>query len=146
MRAEEVMTSDPACCSPDDTIQQAAEMMERHGCGCLPVVEDPAERRRVVGVVTDRDIAVRGVREGKGSDTPVHDVMSDQPSCCSPDAGIDEVEQTMSERQVRRVPVVDERGCCVGMVAQADLARGRQAGDVARTLGDVSQPTHAPRT
>jgi CBS domain-containing protein len=69
MRADEVMTPDPACCSPDDTLQEAAELMEQHGCGCVPVVDDPAERRRVVGVVTDRDITVRGVREGKGCAT-----------------------------------------------------------------------------
>jgi CBS domain-containing protein len=75
----------------------------------------------------------------------VRDVMSEQPSCCSPETELDEVEQTMSARQVRRVPVVDRHGCCVGMVAQADLARRRDADDVGHVVGDVSQPTGGPR-
>ena len=145
MRADDVMTPNPACCSPDDTVQQAADLMERHDCGCLPVVEEPTERRGVVGVVTDRDIALRAVREGKGADTPVREVMTEQPSCCSPDSELDDVEQMMSEHQVRRVPVVDKRGCCVGMVAQADVADSREARDVGQVVREVSEPTDAPR-
>lgn len=75
--------------------------------------------------------------------------MSSEPSCCTPEADLQEVERIMAERQVRRVPVVDSAGCCVGMVAQADLARGRRAvGDreVARVVAQVSDPTSGART
>ena len=146
MKAEEIMTRDPACCTPDDTAQEAARLMVENDCGCLPVVED-TETERVVGVVTDRDLAARGLAEGKGADTPVRELMSGNPSCCTPDADVEEVERIMAERQVRRVPVVDVQGCCVGMVAQADLARaGRGVSDreVGRVVENVSQPTDRP--
>jgi CBS domain-containing protein len=89
-----------------------------------------------VGVVTDRDLATRGLARGLGPDTPVRDLMSENPSCCQPDDDVAEVERIMTERQVRRVPVVDADGRCVGMVAQADLAREDGAVDD-RELGRV---------
>ncbi len=148
MQAREIMTADPACCTPQDTAREAARMMIEHDCGCLPVVDDMGTRH-LVGVVTDRDLAARGIAEGKGPDTPVQELMSSSPSCCTPEADIGEVEQIMAERQVRRVPVIDERGCCVGMIAQADLARsGRDAedGQVRRTVERISEPSRESRS
>jgi CBS domain-containing protein len=113
------MTANPACCTPADSVQRASELMAQHDCGAIPVVTDG---RRLVGVVTDRDIAIRAVSRGSGPETPVADVMSAGPRCCGPEADITEVERIMADSQVRRVPVVDDQECCIGMIAQADLA------------------------
>ena len=147
MKAEEIMTRNPACCTPESTAQEAAQLMVENDCGCLPVVED-METERLVGVVTDRDLAARCLAEGKGADTQVRELMSDNPSCCTPDSDVEEVQRIMADRQVRRVPVVDQRGCCVGMVAQADLARAERGvsdRDVGRVVENVSEPTDRPR-
>lgn len=144
MKAEEIMTPNPTCCTPEDTAQKAASLMAENDCGCLPVVED-RQTNRLVGVVTDRDLACRCLGEGKGPATPVREVMSAEPSCCRPDSDVGEVERIMAERQVRRVPVIDDQGCCVGMLAQADLARERTWG-VDRVVERVSEPTERARS
>lgn len=138
MRAADVMTPDPVCCTPETTVQEAA-LMADNDCGCLPVVD---EDHRVVGVITDRDIACRCVATGKDATTAVAEVMTSQTQCCGPDDDVEQVAQVMRETQVRRVPVVDGNGCCLGMVAQADLARGdgQRAADV---VTQVSQPSDA---
>src|SRR3954449_4709559 len=100
MKARELMTADPACCTPDDTVQSAARSMMDRDCGCLPVVDDLGTRH-VVGVVTDRDLATRALARGRGPDTLVRDVMSERPTCCSPASELGEVEQIMAEHQVR---------------------------------------------
>lgn len=142
MKARELMTSDPACCTPDQTIREAAGLMRDSDCGCIPVLKD-REIRQLVGVVTDRDIAIRATAVGKGPDTLVRDVMSLGPKCCSPDDDVDTVERIMAEEQVRRVPVVDEHGCCVGIVSQADLALNDKAAsekEVGRVVERISEP------
>lgn len=147
-KARDIMTENPACCTPDDTVQAAAHLMAERDCGCLPVV-DYMGQRHVVGVVTDRDLATRALAEGRGPDTRVGEVMSSDPSCCTPDSDLAEVERIMAERQVRRVPVVDDAGCCVGMIAQADVARDERDADdheVRRTLERISEPTGRPRS
>lgn len=147
MKAQDIMTASPACCTPQDTSQEAARLMAEHDCGCLPVVED-TETNRLVGVVTDRDLAVRGLAKGRSADTPVRELMSTGPSCCHPDDDAAEVEKIMAERQVRRVPVIDQAGCCVGIVAQADLARDDRAAsdrEVGRVIERISEPTSAAR-
>ncbi len=129
-------------------MEHTAKLMIEHDCGCVPVVED-TQTKRLVGVVTDRDLACRCLGEGKGADTRVSEVMSANPSCCTPDADLQEVEQIMAMRQVRRVPVIDDQGCCVGMIAQADLARENQAvgnREVGRVVERVSKPTEEPRS
>src|SRR5438132_9736717 len=110
MQAREIMTKDPVCCTADDTVQKAAKTMAEHDCGCVPVVDD---NKRVIGTLTDRDIVCRLLLEKKKADTPVRDVMSTDASCCRPDDDVRDVERVMSDRQVRRVPIVDEQGCCV---------------------------------
>jgi CBS domain-containing protein len=146
MKAQDLMTASPACCTPDDTVAQAARLMQQHDCGCLPVVED-TRSKRMAGTITDRDIAVRVVAEGKSSDTRVRDAMSADPSCCRADDDVQTVERTMRERQVRRVPVVDAQNCCVGIISQADLARSSQLSDreVERVVERISEPRSAPR-
>jgi CBS domain-containing protein len=141
MKAQDVMTSDPVCCTPEGTAREAARLMRENDCGCVPVVE--GESKRLVGVVTDRDIACRGVAEGKGPKTPVREIMSKDPQCCHPDDDIAAVEQIMMQAQVRRVPVVDAKGNCVGMIAQADLALNDKAAndsEIGRVVERISEP------
>ena len=145
MKARDIMTSNLTCCTPDDTVQAAASKMADADCGCLPVVSDMGSRR-LVGVVTDRDLAVRGLAQGHGPETRVSDVMTANPACCGPDSELDEVERVMADRQVRRVPIVDDQECCVGMIAQADLARderGFNDHEVRNVVEKISEPTRA---
>jgi CBS domain-containing protein len=147
VKASELMTANPACCTPEQTVREAARFMREHDCGCIPVVED-TERNRIVGVVTDRDITCRCTADGKGPETPVRDAMSKDPRCCGPDDEVERVEQIMSDAQVRRVPVVDESGCCVGVIAQADLALDQSSvseKELGRVVERISEPGPATR-
>lgn len=145
MKAHELMTPCPACCTPDDTARRAARLMADNDCGCLPVLEG-RNSDRVIGIVTDRDIALRAIARGKGPDTPVGELMTPNPACCPADADVESVEHLMADRQIRRVVVVDASGCCAGIIAQADLAReaerGRDVGEkeVARVVERISAP------
>ena len=146
MKAQDVMTTEPACCTPESTAREAARMMRDNDCGCVPVVE--GESRRVVGVVTDRDIACRCVAKGKGPETPVREIMTKDPQCCHPGDDIAAVEQIMMQAQVRRVPVVDAKGSSVGMIAQADLALNDKAAndsEIGRVVERISEPGSAAR-
>lgn len=143
MKAKDIMTSDPVCCPPDTTSQEVASYMEQHDCGCVPIVED-LQSRRLVGVVTDRDIAIHGVGRGTGPQTPIREVMTAGTVCCTPHADVEDVERAMSENKVRRVPVLEQDDRLVGMVSQADVARARRdvgEENVARVVEDISEPT-----
>jgi CBS domain-containing protein len=144
VKAKDLMTRQPCCCSPDDSVQDVAQMMRDHDCGSVPVVE----AGRVIGIVTDRDLAVRALAEGKTESSAVRDVMTASPQCCSEDDDVKNVERVMSDRQVRRVPIVNADGGCVGIISQADLARATNEGlsdrEVAATVGNISQPDHDP--
>ena len=120
MKASELMTAQPVSCSPGDSIQDAAKLMDAYDVGSLPVVEG-GDNTRLTGIVTDRDITVRAVALGR-FDARVADVMTGSPSTVRKDDDVDVVARIMAEEQVRRVPVVDERGAVIGMIAQADLA------------------------
>jgi CBS domain-containing protein len=143
MKARDIMTAQPACCGPTDRVQRAAQLMEQNDCGCIPVVTDD---NSVIGVITDRDIAIRGVAHGHRSDSRVDELMTPSPYCCSVDADLRAVEDVMSDRQVRRVVIVDDDNCCVGIIAQADLARAAHRTDevsdaeVGRVVENVSEP------
>lgn len=141
MKAQDVMTSKPACCTPEITVREAARLMREHDCGCIPVIE--GDSRRLVGVVTDRDIACRCVADGLGPKTPVGEIMTRDPQRCHPEDDVAVIEQIMMQARVRRVPVVDDEGNCVGMVAQADLARHAEAvsqSDIGRVVERISEP------
>lgn len=148
MKVSELMTKNPASVTPEQTLREAAAAMEKADCGCLPVIEN-GNSGKLIGVVTDRDIATRGVAQGKGPEACVRDVMSSNPTCCSADDDVETVERIMAEEQVRRVPVVDESGHGIGMVSQADIALAAQRSrdisdrDVARVVECVSAPSHA---
>src|SRR5437660_10802877 len=102
MKIRDVMTRTAQLTGPDDTLRHAAQMMKECDCGVLPV----ADGDRLVGMITDRDIAVRGIADGKGPDTKVRDVMTDEVMYCFDDDGIQQVCQNMAEIQVRRLPGV----------------------------------------
>jgi CBS domain-containing protein len=136
------MTPDPACCTPNSTAREAAVLMRDNDCGSLPVVESESSRR-LVGTVTDRDLAIRGLAEGKGPDTMIGDLMTNGPTTAGPEDEVEVVRDVMIAQQVRRVPVVDEDGMVVGIVAQADIAREEGAAsdqEVGRIVEAISDP------
>jgi CBS domain-containing protein len=130
------MTSDVRVVSPDQTIREAAQLMAELDAGALPV----AENDRLVGMITDRDIAVRAVAEGLPADTPISEVMSHEVLYCFEDQALDEVARNMGQVQVRRLPVVNRDKRLVGIVSFADLARTEQPTTVGRAVSDVSEP------
>lgn len=138
MRVQEIMSVDPACCAPSTTLMDAAKLMADQDCGEIPVLDDG---ERLVGVVTDRDIACRGVAQGMAPTTAVQEVMTSPVVTASPDMSLDECCQKLEDNQIRRMPVVDESGACCGMVSQADIALHAPEHDVAEVLRDVSRPT-----
>jgi CBS domain-containing protein len=136
------MTPDPAFVTPDASAKQAAALMRDRDCGSIPVV-DSGEKRRLVGTVTDRDLSVRGLAVGKGPDTPVQDLMTPNPVSCGPEDEVEIVREVMVAQLVRRVPVVDDQGSLVGIVAQADIAREDGAAsdqEVGRIVEAISDP------
>jgi CBS domain-containing protein len=142
MRVSLIMTPDPACCTPESTARDAATLIKEHDCGSIPVVEN-RDKRRLVGTVTDRDLAIRGLANGRGPDTPVRELMTYDPITSSPDDEVEIVREVMVSQQVRRVPVVDADGALVGIVAQADLAREDGAAsdqEVGRIVEAISDP------
>jgi CBS domain-containing protein len=142
MRVAQIMTPDPACCTPESTAQDAATLMKENDCGSIPVVEN-MDKRRLVGTVTDRDLAVRGLANGRGPDTSVRELMTYDPITSSPDDEVEIVREVMVSQQVRRVPVVDANRALVGIVAQADLAREDGAAsdqEVGRIVEAISDP------
>jgi CBS domain-containing protein len=142
-KARDLMTENPACISPETTSQEAARLMETQDVGSLPVVESSASKR-LVGIVTDRDLALRVVGRGESSSVPVSGVMSTRDlACVQPDQDLDEVEKLMAHHQVRRIPVIDEAKRVVGVIAQADLARERKAigeRDFGKVMAEISEP------
>ncbi len=139
---KQIMTPDPARCTPDATAQEAAALMRDNDCGSIPVVENNSSNK-LVGTVTDRDLTVRGLAEGKGPETRVRDVMTPDPITSVPEDEVEDLRQVMIEQQVRRVPVVDADGKLVGIVAQADIAREEGAAsdrEVGRIVEAISEP------
>ena len=136
MKVSEAMTRDVRVASPDQTIQDAARLMAEVDTGVLPVGEDD----RLVGMITDRDIAVRGVAEGKGPQTTIREVMTEHVHYCFEDEDTDEVAQKMADSQVRRLPVLNRDKRLVGILSLGDLAvmqGGRPAGEA---LAGISEP------
>ena len=148
MKASELMTKNPACVTPQTTSQEAASTMEREDVGSLPVVES-RESMRLVGIVTDRDIALRVVGRGLTASTPISGVMSSgNLACIRPEESLDKVEELMSEHQVRRIPVLGDGNRVVGVIAQADLAREQRAvgrKDFGKVLEEISGPGKGTR-
>jgi CBS domain-containing protein len=134
-KVSEVMTSNVTVVRPDDSVQTAAALMSEQDVGSLPVCDG----KRLKGMVTDRDIAVRAVASGRGVDTPVSEVMTEEVIWCSEGDDIQDLLKRMGADQIRRVPVLDANRNLVGIVALGDLAIQQDAG-VDEALRDISMP------
>lgn len=136
----DIMTLEPTCCAASDPVTTAAEIMKREDVGAVPVVDD-LNSKKLVGIITDRDIALTVVGERKGLEIRVEEVMTRNPVTCRPDDSSQDAMDRMSQHQVRRIPVVDGKDRVVGIIAQADLAtRLDHPEKTADVLEDISQP------
>ena len=134
-KVSDVMTSNVTVVGPDDSVQTAAALMSEQDVGSLPVCDG----KRLKGMVTDRDIAVRAVASGRGVDTPVSEVMTEEVIWCSEGDDIQDLLKRMGADQIRRIPVLDANRDLVGIVALGDLAIQQDAG-VDEALRDISMP------
>lgn len=136
MTISQLMSRDVVIASPDDTLIEVAQTMREQDIGSLPV----GAGDRLVGMVTDRDIAVRGVAAGLGPDAAVREVMSEQVLYCFEDDEPLEVSMNMADNRLRRLPVLDRDKRLVGIVALADIAGGASADSLATAAEGVSRP------
>ena len=135
MRVAEAMTRDVHLAAPDQSIIDAAKMMADCDCGVIPV----SEHDRLVGIITDRDIVIRALAQGKGGDTRIRDVMSAEVKYCFEDDDIDDVARNMGDIQVRRLPVVDQNKRLTGIVTLGDIAQTPQTQASADALTGISE-------
>jgi CBS domain-containing protein len=139
MNVSEIMTKDPACCTPDTSLQDVAKMMVDSDCGCIPVV-DSEDSKMPVGMITDRDITCRVVAKGQNPlDLTAQDAMTTTVVSVTPDTSVEDCCNLMEESQIRRVAVVDENGACCGIVAQADVANNASESKTAEVVQEVSK-------
>ena len=137
MRVSEAMTRDVKICTPGQTIREVARTMGEIDAGALPV----GENDRLIGMITDRDIAIRAVAQGKGPDTPVREIMSEHVEYCYDDEDLERVAQGMADVRVRRLPVVNREKRLVGILSLGDVARTEaQPNVVAEAVAEVSTP------
>jgi len=142
MKVKEIMSKDPACCTREMSLQDVAILMVENDCGEIPVV-DNMQSKRPVGVVTDRDITCRTVALGKNPlELHARDCMSSPAVTVTPETSVDDCCRLMEENQLRRVPVVDQSGCCCGIISQADIAANASKGDAGEMVKEVSRKTH----
>ena len=135
MKVRETMSTNVRLARPDQTIREAAQAMADVDSGVLPV----GENDRLVGMITDRDIAVRGIAQGKGPDASVRDVMTDHVDYCFEDQDVEEVTKNMADIKVRRLPVLNRDKRLVGIISLGDIAQagGRKTD---KALGEISRP------
>jgi len=141
MKIQDIMTKDPSCVTADASVREAAQVMKREDVGIVPVV-DGQSGRRLVGVVTARDIAIRCIADGKDGTCSVRDVMStDDLATCRQSDDVENLMDAMRSEKVRRIPIVDERGSLVGIVSQADVLRKTSDASLAgETVERISEP------
>jgi CBS domain-containing protein len=136
LKVRDVMSTDVCLVGPDDTIQKAAVNMGQYDAGIMPV----AENDRMVGMITDRDIAVRAVGEGRGPDAKVREIMSAEVKYCYDDEDAGHVSDNMADLQVRRLPVVNREKRLVGIVSVADIARRQAPKKTGEAVRGISEP------
>jgi CBS domain-containing protein len=139
-KCDEVMTKNPVCCLPDDMVVKVAQLMKRENIGPIPVIENE-ETRKLVGIVTDRDLALKIVAEGRDAkSTKVEAVMTHKVVTCRADDDLQRAIDAMSEHQLRRIPIVDDDNKIVGIISQADVAtRVDQPEKTAEMVKEISQ-------
>lgn len=141
-KSSEVMTRDPICCLSTDTASKAAQLMRVVDVGSIPVVEDE-QTLKLVGIVTDRDLAISVVADGRSANlTRVADVMSHEIITCRASDDLQKAVDAMSLHQLRRIPVIDDDHRIVGIISQADIAtRVERSEEIAEMVKEISQPT-----
>ena len=145
-KCRDVMTKDPAYCSASDSIVKVAGSMKQQDVGSVPVVET-GDDRRLVGIVTDRDIVLKVVASGRSLDqSTVKDAMTPNPASCREDDDLDQAMKLMKERQVRRMPIVDGSGRLTGIIAQADVAtrvnKDAKTGELVEAISESGTTRH----
>jgi CBS domain-containing protein len=142
MKAQDIMSRNPTCVTPDTTLVDAARLMKDENIGVIPVVESE-NSRRLVGVLTDRDIAVRAVAEGRdGVTTSVGHIMTSDVRTSSTTDSVNDVMELMGREQVRRIPIVDDRGALVGIISQADIVlEAKDDKRAEKTVEQISKPS-----
>ena len=136
MKVADVMTPEVQLCTPDDTLKDAAQAMAALGVGLLPVTDND----RLVGMISDRDIAIRGIGMGRGPEGRVGDVMTAEVKYCYDDQDLDEVSANMGEIQVRRLPVLNRNKQLVGIIALGDIALVQGGNGTGAALCGISRP------
>jgi CBS domain-containing protein len=140
MQVQDLMTSDVTCVSPEATLQQAAQKMRDLDVGSLPV----CDQDRLIGIVTDRDIAVRAVADGIDStQCMVSEIMSEGVEYCYMDDDLEEATECMKKKQIRRLVVLDHNKRLAGILALGDIAVTADEEHVGETLEEISEPAHA---
>jgi CBS domain-containing protein len=141
-KCREVMTKDPVCCAATDSVDKVAKAMKKQDVGSIPIVDD-CTTRRLVGIITDRDLAVQIVAEGRDAGLlRAADVMTRSPVTCRADDDLQVAIDAMEKHQVRRIPIVDENRTLIGIVAQADLATRSNAPEkTAEVVEEISRPS-----
>jgi CBS domain-containing protein len=141
-KCSEVMTENPTCCLPTDAASKAGGLMKSENVGSIPVIESE-QTKKLIGIVTDRDLALQIVAQGRDpKSTKVADVMTQKIVTCRAGDDVQKALDAMSEFQLRRIPVVDEQDRIIGIIAQADVAtRVDQPAETAEVVKEISQPT-----
>lgn len=139
-KCNEVMTKNPIYCLPNDAVARAAQLMKNENIGPIPVIENE-QTKKLVGIVTDRDLALKVVADGRDpKSTKVEEVMTRKVVTCRPEDDLQKALDAMSEHQLRRIPVVDDDNKLVGIIAQADVAtRVNQPQKTAEMVKEISQ-------
>jgi CBS domain-containing protein len=136
MKVSEAMSRDVRITSPKETVQKAAQTMASLDAGVLPV----GEKDHLVGMITDRDIAIRGIAKGKGPEAKVREVMTEDVKYCFDDQEVEEVARNMADIQVRRLPVLNRDKRLVGILSLGDIAISRDSADAGEALRGISRP------
>ncbi len=141
LKCNVIMTEDPVCCLPDETVAAAAQKMKEKNVGSIPIIESE-QSKKLIGIVTDRDLALQVVAESRdASATKIADVMTRKVIYCHVDEDLDKVMDTMAKYQLRRLPVVEDGNKIVGIISQADIAtRVDKPEDTAKVVKEISQP------
>lgn len=138
----EIMTKNPVCCLPTDSVKKAAELMKKGDFGALPVIE-AMESGKITGIITDRDITLKTVAEGMNPETTAVEIaMNSKVFTVRDDGDVNETLSIMADQQIRRVPVVDAEDHIVGMIAQADIAtRLNDPAEAGKVVDEISRPS-----
>ncbi len=138
MKIREIMSHDPACCIFDDSAQTVAKILCERNIGSMPVVADQ-QSRKLVGMITDRDLCCSVVAQGLDPKTTIEKFISSTPLTCREGENIEACERLMQEHQVRRIPIVDAEDRVIGIVSQADLALKDKPERVSKTVAEISK-------